>query len=111
MKKNIITLTLIVFSGAFCLSVLHSATTPLTDVSTYEDVYYARIAADLSKFTGLSKRMDQKDYKTVQEVMLVLLKQDLSIIKSKTNYAWSAEEQKSIAMAKDYVEKVKGKNP
>jgi hypothetical protein len=112
MKKIFLTLVS-GFVGLFCLMELYSQTTSVgakpSEPPTYEAVYCARIAADISKFTGLSKRMDQKDYETVQTLMLLFLKQDLSIIESKTNHLWSDEEQKSIDLAKDYIERAKGK--
>ena len=113
MKKIISTLTIVIFISSFCFFALRSATTNVMDkpsaTPTYEDIYYTKVVADLSKFTTLSKRTDQKEYETVQRLMLIFLKEDLNVIESRTNYAWSPDEKKAIALAKDYLEKVQSK--
>ena len=76
-----------------------------TNNSGYKELYYGRIADDLAKSWALLQRVDQNDYSTVSNVLELELRNDLRLISMETNLQWSANQEKAIALAREYIQK------
>jgi hypothetical protein len=109
MKNNysrLLILGVITFSIFLCLpltSTSRESNKPDSMAELYKQLYFSHLAADLGLNTAVLTRMDQGDYKTAKNVMLLRLKTDLDRMNSETNYPWSEQEKKAKTLAEQYL--------
>lgn len=96
----------ITFSIFLCLSLTSNSresNKPDSMAGLYQQLFFSHLAADVGLNTAVLTRMDQSDYKTAKNVLLIRLKTDLDRMNSETNHPWSEQEKKAKTLAEQYI--------
>ena len=111
MLGNIVILACLILSSTARSGDQNAGVANASDGETgpYKTLYYSRVVSDLAKFTALLTRLDQGDYKTTKNVMILSLKGDLRVIGLETNYPWSEDQKKALSLAQDYLKQDESK--